>query len=90
MARLVACAFDERHIVVVGAGGPRQDAHEVAVVAQVLKKAGHPPLGEDGEVGAGRGGVGGGRGEEEIKSDASGLPRNFSFLWPAKAYRLEC
>lgn len=57
MARLVARAFDECHVVVVGAGGPRQDAHEVTVVAQVLQQAGHPPMGEDG-----------GGGQEEIKS----------------------
>lgn len=43
MARLVARALNERYIVVVGAGGTRQDAHEVAVVAQVLQQAGHPP-----------------------------------------------
>lgn len=48
MAGLVARAFDERHVVVVGAGGPCQDAHEVAVVAQVLQQAGHPPSLEDG------------------------------------------
>lgn len=45
MARLVARALNERYIVVVGAGGTRQDAHEVAVVAQVLQQAGHPPYG---------------------------------------------
>lgn len=43
VARLVARAFDEGHVVVVRAGGPCQDAHEVTVVAQVLQQAGHPP-----------------------------------------------
>lgn len=49
VARLIACAFNEGHVVIVGAGGPRQDAHEVTVVAQVLQQAGHPtgePQGE--------------------------------------------
>lgn len=42
VAWLVACAFDKGHVIVVGAGGPCQDAHEVTVVAQVLQQAGHP------------------------------------------------
>lgn len=42
VAWLVACAFDEGHVVVVRAGGACQDAHEVTVVAQVLQQAGHP------------------------------------------------
>lgn len=45
VAGLVARAFDEGLVVVVGAGGTRQDAHEVTVVAQVLQQAGHPPGG---------------------------------------------
>lgn len=36
VARLVGRALDEGHVVIVGAGGPSQDAHEVTVVAQVL------------------------------------------------------
>ena len=40
---VVPAALDEGHVVVVGAGGARQDAHEVTVVAQVLQQAGHPP-----------------------------------------------
>lgn len=43
MARLEARPFDEGFVVVVGAGGAGQDPHEVAVVAQVLQQAGHPP-----------------------------------------------
>lgn len=43
VARLVARPVDEGHVVVVRAGGPSQDAHEVTVVAQVLQQAGHPP-----------------------------------------------
>lgn len=54
MARLVARALNERYIVVVGAGGTRQDAHEVAVVAQVLQQAGHPPSGPQGRHRHGR------------------------------------
>ena len=42
VAWLVACAFDEGHVVVVGAGGPCQNAHEVTVIAQVFQQAGHP------------------------------------------------
>lgn len=43
MARLEARPFDEGLVVIVGAGGAGQDPHEVAVVAQVLQQAGHPP-----------------------------------------------
>ena len=45
---LVAGAIDKSHVVVVGAGGPGQDAHEVTVVAQVLQQAGHPTRGQTG------------------------------------------
>lgn len=45
VARLVGRALDEGHVVVVGAGGPGQDAHEVTVVAQVLQQTGHLPGG---------------------------------------------
>lgn len=44
MARLEARPFDEGLVVIVGAGGAGQDPHEVAVVAQVLQQAGHPPV----------------------------------------------
>lgn len=50
MARLEARPFDEGLVVIVGAGGAGQDPHEVAVVAQVLQQAGHPP-GQQGGVG---------------------------------------
>lgn len=36
-------ALDEGDVVAVGTGGTCQDAHEVTVIAEVLKKAGHPP-----------------------------------------------
>lgn len=45
VAWLVARALDEGLVVVVRAGGARQDAHEVTVVAQVLQQARHPPSG---------------------------------------------
>ena len=41
--RLVAVALYEGHVVLIGAAGPRQDAHEVTVVAQVLQQVGHTP-----------------------------------------------
>lgn len=41
VARPVARPLDEGHVVVVGAGGPCQDAHEVTVVAEVLQQAWH-------------------------------------------------
>lgn len=63
VARLEARPFDEGLVVVVGAGGAGQDPHEVAVVAQVLQQAGHPPVQWSGEttlvcVEHSRGGVG--------------------------------
>lgn len=60
MARLEARPFDKGLVVIVGAGGAGQDPHEVAVVAQVLQQAGHPP-GQSGEgwVGVGCWGEGG-------------------------------
>lgn len=36
-------ALDESDVVIVGAGGAGQDAHEVTVIAEVFEKAGHPP-----------------------------------------------
>lgn len=44
MARLETRPFNEGLVVVVGASGAGQDPHEVAVVAQVLQQAGHPPV----------------------------------------------
>lgn len=41
-------ALNEGDVIVVGAGGAGQDAHEVAVVAEVLQQTGHSPTGEDG------------------------------------------
>lgn len=43
MAGLKARPFNEGLVVIVGAGGAGQDPHEVAVVAQVLQQAWHPP-----------------------------------------------
>ena len=40
--------LNEGDVIVVRAGGAGQDAHEVAVVAEVLKQTGHSPTGEDG------------------------------------------
>lgn len=42
-------ALDEGDVVIVGTGGTCQDAHEVAVIAEVFKKAGHPPEHATGE-----------------------------------------
>lgn len=39
--RLIGPPFNEGYVVVVGARGARQDAHEVTVVAQVLQQARH-------------------------------------------------
>lgn len=36
-------ALDEGDVVIVGTGGTCQDAHEVTVIAEVFKEAGHPP-----------------------------------------------
>lgn len=36
-------ALNEGDVVIVGAGGTCQDAHEVTVIAEVFKKAGHSP-----------------------------------------------
>lgn len=36
-------ALDEGDVVVVGTGGTCQDAHEVTIIAEVFKKARHPP-----------------------------------------------
>lgn len=36
-------SLNEGDVVIVRAGGSGQDPHEVAVVAEVLQQAGHPP-----------------------------------------------
>lgn len=50
VAWLVARAFNESHVVIIGACGPCQDAHEVTVVAKVFQQAWHPPEVQEGET----------------------------------------
>lgn len=40
-------SLNEGDVVIVGAGRPSQDTHEVTVVAEVLEQSGHPPDGQD-------------------------------------------